>query len=135
MRMNAFNFSTLMHFCLVVVFQLSLHDHTLGETPVHLSADFMTLAASHYHSHAPTSINISTTTFKLPHNIYNTSAARDLNSNETETVGGRDCFQARATAYQQNPYAYKEDQLAKVCLVMKHSCICFRTHAHTTPLN
>lgn len=92
---------------------LSLSDHTLGETPVRHATDFITLAASHYHSHHPTSIRVGTTTFKLPLHmapVLRVAAAGVGGEGREE----RDCFQARATAFQHNPYAYRNDQLAQV---------------------
>ncbi|KAK7500822.1 hypothetical protein BaRGS_00008066 [Batillaria attramentaria] len=92
---------------------LSLYDHTLGESPVRHSADFISLAASHYHSHYQTSINISSTTFTPPLNMAPVleASARVLTSSRKDE---RDCFQARVTAFQENPYAYREDQFGEI---------------------
>nr|KAG5709335.1 hypothetical protein BaRGS_029184 [Batillaria attramentaria] len=92
---------------------LALYDHTLGESPVRHSADFISLAASHYHSHYQTSINISSTTFTPPLNMAPVleASARVLTSSRKDE---RDCFQARVTAFQENPYAYREDQFGEI---------------------
>ncbi|KAL8570217.1 hypothetical protein ACOMHN_029917 [Nucella lapillus] len=98
---------------------LALQDHSLGELPLHHHTPFLTVTASHYATHTPSSINISHTTFHLPHNMdsvlnqtvhHRQPLAKDGGQQDEEMSGLPDgqCFQARATAFQQNPFVFKK---------------------------
>ncbi|XP_070212585.1 polycystin-1-like protein 1 [Littorina saxatilis] len=106
------------------VITLALYDHTLGEVPLSHHTDFVTVTASHYPAHWPSSINISHTSFHLPAHIssftkrpaLNDSAdgvdglTADMRTSADEDDLG-DCYQARVTSFQRNPFVYRKETL------------------------
>ena len=104
---------TVLEFNSLFLLQLALQDHTLGEVPLSHHTNFVSVTASHYPTHSPTGVNISKTTFHLPHNMA-TILNRSANSPRVSTNGSGEgghlshCFQARAISFQQNPFIYRK---------------------------